>query len=119
MPGRSGAMKRPRHRDAVFAELPTERVLAAAADLDGMAPLAIVRLMARQERESARAVERAAVPLASAVKAVTAALGGGGRLVYAGAGTSGRLAALDAAELRPTFGIRPGQAIAILAGGPR
>ena len=111
--------RRPRARDDLFAQLPTERVLAAAADLDGMSPLAIVRLMARQERESARAVERAAAPLASAVKAVTAALAGGGRLIYTGAGTSGRLAALDAAELRPTFGIRPAQAIAILAGGPR
>jgi N-acetylmuramic acid 6-phosphate etherase len=111
-------MKRSR-RDDLFAKLPTERVLVAAADLDGMSPLAIVRLMARQERESARAVERAAAPLARAVKAVTAALSRGGRLIYTGAGTSGRLAALDAAELRPTFGIQPTQAIAILAGGPR
>ena len=39
-------MKRPRHRDDVFAQLPTERVLAAAADLDGMSPLAIVRAAA-------------------------------------------------------------------------
>jgi N-acetylmuramic acid 6-phosphate etherase len=109
----------PTRRDDLFAQLPTERVLAAAADLDGMSPLAIVRLMARQERESARAVERAAAPLSRAVKAVTAALAGGGRLIYTGAGTSGRLAALDAAELRPTFGIRPSQAIAIIAGGPR
>src|SRR5262245_66047740 len=102
MPARTSAMKRPRHRDDIFAQLPTERVLAAAADLDGMSPLAIVRLMARQERESARAVERAAAPLARAVKVVTAALARGGRLVYVGAGTSGRLAAVDAAELRPT-----------------
>jgi N-acetylmuramic acid 6-phosphate etherase len=103
----------PRSRDDQYARLPTERALAASADLDGMSALAIVRLMARQERESARAVERAAV------EAATAALASGGRLVYAGAGTSGRLAALDAAELPPTFGIRPAQAIAILAGGPR
>ena len=111
--------RRTRRRDDIYGRLPTERVLDAAADLDGMSPLAIVRLMARQERESARAVERAGAPLSRAAQAVTAALAGGGRLVYVGAGTSGRLAALDAAELRPTFGIGRAQAIAILAGGPR
>jgi N-acetylmuramic acid 6-phosphate etherase len=36
--------------------------------------------------------------------------------VYVGAGTSGRLAALDAAELGPTFGSPPGEVVAIVAG---
>ena len=42
-----------RHRDDVFAQLPTERVLAAAADLDG-APVTIV--VTRSERPSVLAV---------------------------------------------------------------
>lgn len=42
----------------------------------------------------------------------------GGRLVYAGAGTSGRLAALDAAELEPTFGWPRDRALVAMAGGP-
>jgi N-acetylmuramic acid 6-phosphate etherase len=36
---------------------------------------------------------------------------------YVGSGSSGRLAVLDAAELRPTFGLAPGVVVAHLAGG--
>ncbi|HKO04596.1 MAG TPA: N-acetylmuramic acid 6-phosphate etherase, partial [Candidatus Acidoferrales bacterium] len=41
------------------------------------------------------------------------------RLIYIGAGTSGRLAALDAAECPPTFGVAPEMVLALIAGGPR
>ncbi|MDK6966583.1 N-acetylmuramic acid 6-phosphate etherase, partial [Escherichia coli] len=41
----------------------------------------------------------------------------GGRLIYIGAGTSGRLGVLDAAELVPTYGIKPERAIGLIAGG--
>jgi N-acetylmuramic acid 6-phosphate etherase len=42
----------------------------------------------------------------------------GGRLVYVGAGTPGRLAIVDAAECRPTFGLPDGRIVAVMAGGP-
>ncbi|MBU6333989.1 MAG: N-acetylmuramic acid 6-phosphate etherase [Chloroflexi bacterium] len=41
----------------------------------------------------------------------------GGRVRYVGAGTSGRLAALDAAEIPPTFGVAASLVSAALAGG--
>ncbi len=41
----------------------------------------------------------------------------GGRVRYVGAGTSGRLAALDAAEIPPTFGVAAELVSAALAGG--
>src|SRR5690606_3640017 len=41
----------------------------------------------------------------------------GGRMHYFGAGTSGRLAALDAAELPPTFSVPPDLVVAHHAGG--
>jgi len=41
----------------------------------------------------------------------------GGRVRYVGAGTSGRLAALDAAEIPPTFGVAAAVVSAALAGG--
>ena len=47
------------------------------------------------------------------------ALRAGGRIIYVGAGTSGRLAALDAAEVPPTFGVSPRAFQAVLAGGRR
>ena len=60
----------------------------------------------------------AALPaLARAADAVAARLDAGGRWFYAGAGTSGRLGALDAAELPPTFGTDPSLVVALLAGG--
>jgi len=40
----------------------------------------------------------------------------GGRLIYVGAGTGGRLAALDAAEIAPSYGVH-GRIIAVFAGG--
>lgn len=105
--------------DRTYAALPTERLLRAARDLDTLSPERVVRLMAREERKSVAAVARAAPAIARAAERAAAALLAGGRLVYVGAGTSGRLAALDAAECPPTFGIAPSQVVAVVAGGPR
>ena len=65
------------------------------------------------------ALSGAADTLAEAVECAASALAAGGRVIYAGAGTSGRLAVLDAAECRPTFGVEPGTVIALIAGGDR
>jgi N-acetylmuramic acid 6-phosphate etherase len=63
------------------------------------------------------AVGSALATLARAADAIAARLDGGGRWFYVGAGTSGRLGALDAAELPPTFGTDPSLVVALLAGG--
>ncbi len=42
---------------------------------------------------------------------------GGGRLIYLGAGTSGRLGILDASECPPTYGVKPGLVVGLIAGG--
>jgi N-acetylmuramic acid 6-phosphate etherase len=67
----------------------------------------------------AKAVAGAIPAVARAVDAIAQALQSGGRLFYVGAGTSGRLAALDAAELPPTFGTPPRLVQAVIAGGLR
>src|SRR6202030_2935254 len=54
-----------------------------------------------------------------AADAIARTLRQGGRLFYVGAGTSGRLAALDAAELPPTFGTPARTVQAVIAGGRR
>jgi N-acetylmuramic acid 6-phosphate etherase len=66
-----------------------------------------------------RAVSSAIPSIARAVDAIAGALQDGGRLFYVGAGTSGRLAALDAAEIPPTFGTSPQMVQAVIAGGRR
>ena len=66
-----------------------------------------------------KAVAGALPAIARAVDAIAPALLHGGRLFYVGAGTSGRLAALDAAELPPTFGTPARMVQAVIAGGRR
>ena len=63
------------------------------------------------------AVHAAAGQIALAIDHGAERLSRGGRLICLGAGTSGRLAALDAAELLPTFGWPAERAIALMAGG--
>ncbi|MEP6469854.1 MAG: N-acetylmuramic acid 6-phosphate etherase, partial [Chloroflexota bacterium] len=63
------------------------------------------------------AVGRALPSLVRAVDLAVATLCSGGSVHYFGAGTSGRLAAMDAAELVPTFDLEPGRVVAHPAGG--
>jgi N-acetylmuramic acid 6-phosphate etherase len=102
---------------ADLAGLATEGRRPELADLDLRPTVDLVRLMLDEQRAVDAALEGAADALARAVDAVAGRLGAGGRLLYLGAGTPGRLAALDAAELPPTFGIAPDRVVALLAGG--
>ncbi|HET8641549.1 MAG TPA: N-acetylmuramic acid 6-phosphate etherase [Pseudonocardiaceae bacterium] len=103
----------PRHTD----ELATEQVRPGLEDLDTRPAREVVELLLGAEAAVPAALAAAAPALAEAVDLVADRLRGGGRLVYAGAGTPGRLAALDAAEVGPTFGVPPGVVISIIAGG--
>src|SRR5262249_27288251 len=97
----------------------TERPHPRSADLDVQSALEVVRRLHAEDLRAVRAVERVLPRIAQAAELAAQALGGGGRLIYAGAGTSGRLGALDAAECPPTFGTRPSQVVAAMAGGAR
>src|SRR5436190_727911 len=76
----------------------------------------LVTLLNVEDATVAGAVAEAGDALAGAIEQIAARVAGGGRLVYVGAGTSGRLAALDAAECGPTFGLPPGEVVAVVAG---
>lgn len=102
-----------------YAKLPTEALHPRAAGLEDYPTEEVVALLLAEEKEAQRAAYGARHEIARAVEQVTAALRQGGRLIYVGAGTSGRLGALDAAELPPTFGSAPTQVLAVVAGGPR
>jgi N-acetylmuramic acid 6-phosphate etherase len=84
--------------------------------LDETDPEEIARLFALEAAEAARAVESAAPFLAEAMRAVADCFSRGGNVIYAGAGTSGRLAAMDAAEMPPTFGVDSARFHALIAG---
>jgi N-acetylmuramic acid 6-phosphate etherase len=98
-------------------DLRTEQSNDAAHDLDCKSSREIVRLINAEDKKVAAAVERVLPQIARAVDVVVAALRRGGRLIYVGAGTSGRIAALDASECRPTFNTDRVQFI--IAGGAK
>lgn len=84
-----------------------------------MSSLEIVRLMNDEDATVGSAVRRALPQVARAIDVVADGLRNGGRLIYVGAGTSGRLGALDASEIPPTFNTDPRTIQFIMAGGPR
>lgn len=85
--------------------------------IDRMSAAEIVRLMDEEEHVVFQAVRAAADSLALAAERAADAFKSGGRIVYVGAGTSGRIAAADAAEMGPTFGVPEGRFVALMAGG--
>jgi N-acetylmuramic acid 6-phosphate etherase len=93
--------------------------LAASLDLDRLPTLDVVRLIQDEDARVAPATSVAAPAIAAAVEEIAARLAAGGRLFYVGAGTSARIAALDAAELPPTYGSAPELVQVIVAGGER
>jgi len=84
-----------------------------------MSSLEVVRLMNAEDATVASAVRRALPQIARAIDVVADGLRHGGRLIYVGAGTSGRLGALDASEIPPTFNTDPRSVQFIMAGGPK
>jgi N-acetylmuramic acid 6-phosphate etherase len=98
--------------------LSTEETNPAATDLDCKSSLELVRLMNNEDAAVAAAVRRALPQIARAIDVIAAGLRKGGRLIYVGAGTSGRLGALDASEIPPTFNTDPRTVQYIMAGGP-
>jgi N-acetylmuramic acid 6-phosphate etherase len=97
--------------------LATEQVRTDLADLDTRSPVDLVDVLLAAEAAVPAALAAASDGLAAAVERAAEALNAGGRLIYVGAGTPGRLAALDAAECPPTFGLAPDRVVAIVAGG--
>ena len=97
--------------------LPTEAIHPATRHIDTLPSAAIVRRMANEDRRVVAAVRRVHASIARGADLIAAALAAGGRLVFVGAGTSGRLGALEAAEIPPTFGTPPSVVRAVIAGG--
>lgn len=100
-------------------QLPTEQILHSASDLDRMSSLEIARVMNDEDATVSAAVRRALPQIARAIDVVADGIRHGGRLIYVGAGTSGRLGALDASEIPPTFNTTPQTVQYIMAGGAK
>ncbi len=97
--------------------LPTEAINPASLNVDKLPASGIIDLMLNEDRKTLTAVQRERDRIAVGVDLIVKALRRGGRMVFVGAGTSGRLGALEAAEMPPTFGTDPSLVQAIMAGG--
>jgi N-acetylmuramic acid 6-phosphate etherase len=96
----------------------TEEVSARYRDLDLWDSTEAVEALWEGQMAAVAALRPALPALSGAGDAAARRLAAGeGRLIYAGAGTSGRLAALDAAELPPTFDWPWERSALLIAGG--
>ena len=98
---------------------PTEAILEATRGLDGWSVERILEAIHGQDLNAVRAVGRVLPDVERAVDVLAGVLAGGGTWFNVGAGTSGRMGALDAAEIPPTFGLSTNQVQAVVAGGER
>ncbi len=106
------------HETQVAMTLPaTEASNPRSKGIDKLSAAQIVGILLHEDSFVPRAVLRQKISLAKAVECLVSTLREAGRVFYVGAGTSGRLAALDAAELPPTFGLPQGIFEVIVAGG--
>ena len=99
--------------------LPTEAILETTRDMDQWGVERIVRAIHEEDRNAYAAVTAVLPVIAEAVAVLEVTLGGGGCWFNVGAGTSGRIGALDAAEIPPTFGLPASRVQAVIAGGER
>ena len=116
-PGYNSGMPIPGKKHRLAERRQTEQRNPGSRNLDRMTAMQIVRLMNREDRKVAAAVERELPAIARAVEAIVRRMEHGGRLIYVGAGSSGRIAVLDASECPPTFGTPPELVQALIAGG--
>lgn len=99
--------------------LETEARNPATTHIDTMSTSDMVKTINAEDQKVALAVAGESDQIAKAIDQASTRYSAGGRLIYIGAGTSGRLGVLDAAELVPTYGIKPERAIGLIAGGKK
>lgn len=100
-----------------LSKLATEQQNPSTLNLDSMSAFEIAHIINREDQNVPKAVEKQLPQIAKAIELVAESFRKRGRLIYVGAGTSGRLGALDASEIPPTFGISPKLIQHVIAGG--
>ena len=97
--------------------LPTETINPRTRRLDVAAAAQIARMINQEDLVAARAVKKAAAAIARTIELAAQTYLSGHKIIFIGAGTSGRLGVLEAVECVPTFGVKPTDIQALLAGG--
>jgi N-acetylmuramic acid 6-phosphate etherase len=86
-------------------------------NLENKSVMEILTEINREDQKVALAVEKALPQIEKLVSQIIPRMKQGGRIFYMGAGTSGRLGALDASEIPPTFGMPANLVVGLIAGG--
>lgn len=73
----------------------------------------------KEDKTVAYSVEKQIPKIKELIEAIIPKIKNGGRLFYIGAGTSGRLGIVDASECPPTFGVKDGLIVGLMAGGDK
>jgi N-acetylmuramic acid 6-phosphate etherase len=95
----------------------TEDVNPYTRDIDNWSFYEIAHFIHLSDIESYEAVGREIEHIAKAAEMAYGAIKNGGRVIYVGAGTSGRIAAQDVVELKPTYGMGSDVFAYLMAGG--
>lgn len=98
--------------------LDTEKINTNTVEIHSKSSVEIARLINNEDKKVALAVEEEIESIAKIIDIGEATLKNNGRIIYLGAGNSGRIAAGDACECVPTFGVDTNTVISVLAGGP-
>lgn len=98
-------------------ELVTEKNNPDTVNIDSCSTRELVRMINREDRKVALAVDDQEEQIAEAIDLAAEKLKKGGRMFYVGAGTSGRLGVVDASECKATYGVPPEMVQAVIPGG--
>lgn len=79
----------------------------------------VAKLINSEDYNVAKSITPVTDSIGKAIEEASKRFNNDGRLIYIGAGTSGRLGALDAIELTPTYGVPATRAFGLLAGGQK
>ena len=85
--------------------------------LESMSTIDLLTNINREDQSVPLAIAKVLPSIEKLIEAIVERMKIGGRLFYIGAGTSGRLGIVDASECPPTYGIKHGIVIGLIAGG--
>jgi len=98
-------------------KLETEKNNPNTSNLDELTTYEILKIINDEDKKVPLAVSKVIEEIDIIVNDCIKSLKSGGRIIYAGAGTSGRIAVVDAVETVPTYGVKPGLFLPLMAGG--
>jgi len=100
-----------------YSELPTEKINPYTKDLDRIPLKKILEKLNDEDQKVPIAVRKEIPKIEKAAKLLSKTFIANKNIFFVGAGTSGRLGILEAVELVPTYGVKPKQFVAFIAGG--